>query len=169
MIVVDVETSGLSPITNGLLSIGAVDFDTGAEFYGECRLGLHKTYDERALAVNGFTVDQIFDKNKASDEELYLHFLNWVLTNKFEPLLAGQQIGSFDMLFLQEVAGGKTEFERFFSKRSVDLHSVAYARYKESLSLDKILVKLCLQPEPKPHNGLNGARLERDCFKLLFA
>lgn len=56
-----------------------------------------------------------------------------------------------------------------FGHRSVDLHSVAFAKLGKSLSLDGILQAVGLQPEPKPHNALTGARLERDAFKLLLA
>lgn len=167
MIVLDIETSGLDPIGNSLLSIGAIDYNSGLEFYGECYAEDWKDINPKALEVNGFTEEQARDKSKMMDERLYFLFEKWVKDNKLEPLLAGQQIGSFDILFLHEVAGGKSVFEQTFSKRSVDLHSVAFAAFGESLSLDGILKKLGLQPEPKPHNALTGARLELIALKIL--
>lgn len=166
MIILDIETSGLNPVTHGVLSLGAVDFDSGQEFYGECFLRDGKIADPKALEVNGFTEEQIRDENKMSDLELYLAFIMWVKVNNYVPLLAGQQVGSFDIKFLQEIHETYCKSDKWiFGHRSVDLHSVAYGRYSKSLSLDEILIHCKLTPEPKPHNALTGARLERDCFK----
>ncbi len=65
-----------------------------------------------------------------------------------------------------------------FKKRSVDLHSVCYTHMlvrgrnpaKEGtsiVSLDKVLEYVGLQPEPKPHNALTGAKLEAEAFSRL--
>lgn len=166
MIILDIESSGLNPVIHGMLSLGAVDFDSGQEFYGECFLREGKLADPRALEVNGFTEEQIRDENKMSDLELYLAFIMWVKVNNYVPLLAGQQVGSFDIKFLQEIHESYFKYDQWiFGHRSVDLHSISFAKYKKSLSLDEILIHCGLQAESKPHNALNGAKLERDCFK----
>lgn len=171
MTVIDIESSGLLPSKHALLSIGAFHYETGAEFYAECRAHYGAILDPVALAVNGFTVEQADDPIKPSAERIVADFTEWAkgFGQTEGIVLAGQQVGSFDIPFLSEYAGGKIAFERVFSRRSVDLHSVAYARFGKSLSLDGILQAVGLAPEPKPHNALTGARLEAAAFRVLLA
>jgi DNA polymerase III epsilon subunit-like protein len=167
MITLDTETSGLNPELNGLLSLGAVEVETGEEFYGECRLYDDDMISEIALKINGFTEFSVRSYDKQSPQDLCLKFVEWSKQRKYGTLLSGQQVGSFDIPFLHRYAGSKSEFEKVFGYRSVDLHSIAYAIYRQSLSLDAILIKCGLEPEPKPHNALNGARLECKALKYL--
>lgn len=174
MIIIDIETTGLDPLKHCMVSLGAVDYDTGDEFYGECRVYPGRTIDPFALGVNGFTEARCLGQpTDQLPHSLYMDFLRWaVIDTKREPLLAGQQVGSFDIRFLRAIADDPDQGiipTWPFGHRSVDLHSVAYAKLRKSLSLDGILQALGLAPEPKPHNALTGARLERDAFKLLLA
>lgn len=169
MIVLDIETSGLSPTQHSLLSIGAVDYDTNEEFYGECHMDPHREVTKMAMKINGFTEDQIWDIKKLTTFHLYQKFLDWSVGR--HRLLAGQQVGAFDIKFLEDIATN-TQGVDFsepwpFGYRSVDLHSIAYDRLGESLSLDGILKAVGLDPEPKPHNALTGARLEAEAFRRL--
>ena len=164
MIIIDIETTGIDPVKNCMVSLGAVDYITGEEFYGECITLPDTIIDDVALSVNGFTRHRIA-KHDLTPFSLYRKFVLWA--HGRENVLGGQQVGSFDILFLHQYAGGKVEFEKRFSRRSVDLHSVAYAKWKVSLGLDGILNKLGLPSEQKPHNALTGAKLERDAFKKL--
>ena len=60
MIVVDVETTGLYPNKNSIVSIGAVDFLNPVNtFYQECRIWRGAKISDQALEVNGFTKKQI--------------------------------------------------------------------------------------------------------------
>lgn len=177
MIVLDIETSGLNPRRNSLLSIGAVDYDTGDEFYGECRVydGIHRDYpaaviDDAALAINGFTREQCHDLAKDFDYSLYMRFLAWATNTKRDLLIAGQQVGGFDIPFLKSIADNPMHGivpVWPFGYRSLDLHSVAFTKLGKSLSLDGILQAVGLAPEPKPHNALTGAKLEVEAFKRL--
>lgn len=169
MIIIDIETSGLDPHRHSLLSLGAVDYDSGESFYGECRLCAGREIEAAALAVNGFTEEHIHRSDALLDVELYARFCSWVTTNNYTSLIGGQQVGSFDILFLREVhnRAGNAVGKWPFGHRSVDLHSVAFAKFGESLGLDGILQKVGLNPEPKPHNALVGAQLEREAFKRL--
>lgn len=164
MIILDIETTGLKPSIHSMVSLGAVDYNTGEEFYGECRIPDDAVIDPYSLGINGFTEAQCRDKTKPSPRELYLSFLEW--SKGRTPLLAGQQVGSLDIPFIKAIAESNNLIWRF-GYRSVDLHSLAYLRFRQSLSLDGILTTLGLEPEPKPHNALTGARVEYKAFKLL--
>ena len=166
MIIVDIETTGLDPLKHSIVSIGAVDFEKGDEFYTECQIIPDREIDEFALGVNGLTREQCVDPTKKSAEDAYKEFLWWTTDNRLVTL-AGQQVGSFDIKFLQHMHERCGFGPWPFTHRSVDLHSVAYAKFRKSLSLDGILTELGLEPEPKPHNALAGARLEAKAFKLL--
>lgn len=170
MIVLDIETSGLSPTKHSLLSIGAVDYVSGEGFYGECRAYPGRELDPAALAVNGFTVAQCLDATKELPHSLYMRFLSWAMEGSRELLLAGQQVGSLDIPFLKAIAADRDQGITPpwpFGYRSVDLHSVAYVELRRSLSLDGILEAVGLQAEPKPHNALVGAKLEREALLRL--
>jgi len=164
MTTVDVETCGLDPQRNSIVSIGAVDLDSGDEFYVENRIGPDVVVSPEALAINGFTEEQIRDPNKPDAGRAAEAFYRWA--RNYEPLLGGQQVGSFDVPFLK-AAAYPLALPWPFGFRSVDLHSIAYAHFGESLNLDHILTKLGLAPEPKPHNALTGAKLEAAALRLL--
>lgn len=96
MIIVDVETSGLVVGVHSILSIGAVYFYNPEEyFYGECKLPEWAEYDEKALKVNGFSLEEIKDKRKQSLDQLLLTFFDWV-KNFEERVLAGNNV-SFEI------------------------------------------------------------------------
>ncbi len=178
MIVVDVETSGVDPSHDGLLSIGAVDFaDPKREFYMECRLRDGAHVHPEALAVNGFTETQIHDPAKITEADMVTAFIAWVGETKGDQTFAGQNV-AFDRDFLKNAAT-HAHIEWRFAQRVIDLHSVAYAgllqagraipinKNHSALSLDVILGYLGLPPEEKPHVGIRGARLEAECFSRL--
>jgi DNA polymerase III epsilon subunit-like protein len=169
MIIVDIETSGLDPRKHSMLSLGAIDYNTGDEFYGECRMEEGRMIDDVSLSINGFTREQCVDPNKPYPHGLYIRFLEWAAQR--EKLLAGQQVGSLDVPFLKEIHDGVRGLVGPwpFGYRTVDLHSVMYGRFHKSLSLDGILDTFKLPQEPKPHNALNGARCEYQAFKILLA
>jgi len=178
MIVIDVETSGVDPHKNSLLSIGAVDLgDPTRQFYGECRVWEGAHVDQEALLVNGFSEDDARDGRKQRDRELLEAFLEWSSGCK-EKTLAGHNT-SFDRDFM-EVTAARYHIDWRFAHRTLDLHSIAYfhasrrgipipLKHEHSdLSLDKILQYAGLPPEPKPHNGLMGAKLEAELFSRFF-
>lgn len=89
MIVVDVEASGVSPEKDSLVSVGAVDFSNPARrFYEECRIWDGAHIEDDALAVNGFSREQITDPKKKTDREVVIDFLAW-LEQAEEKTLAG--------------------------------------------------------------------------------
>lgn len=173
MIILDIETSGLDPRRHCMLSLGAVDYDTGKGFYGECSLYLDSEVDDYALEVNGFKREDTMPGMKQSAHYLYRDFAQWCdvtqpIKENRSYVLAGHNIGSFDLLWIKHLHDTHwTGSPWLFGYKTVDLHTVAYAAFGESLSHSDICRKLGLEPEPKPHNALHGARSERDCLKLL--
>jgi hypothetical protein len=154
-----------------MLSLGAVDYLTGDTFYGECRLTEGREIEPIALQINGFTEKQARDPQKQSDMDLFLRFVMWTQTLSSK-VLGGHNVGHFDIIFLEEIYSRipHTFLPKFpFSYRTVDLHSIAYAKFGESLTHSQICEKLGLTPEPKPHNALEGAKSERAALEVLLS
>ena len=178
MIVVDIEGSGVDPHKNSILSIGAVEFEHPEnQFYGECRVWDETHIEPTALAVNGFSQVEAVDKGKKTDKDLLLDFMTWTESCK-EKTFAGQN-PSFDRDFLEATAH-RYHINWPFAHRTVDIHSVAYFHAIQKgvtiplknghsdLSLDTILAYCGLSREQKPHNGLNGAKLETEVLHRFF-
>ena len=187
MIIVDVETSGINPEKNSILSIGAVDFSNPEnQFYGECCMWEGAEVEEGdgkgvngALDVNGFTREEIYDKTKSSEKQLLEKFFTWVQTCE-EQTFAGQN-PFFDNEFISSAAK-RANLSWWMWDRLIDLHTLGYTHYlkrgltpplrnkKTSVRLDSILAYVGLPEEPKPHNGLIGAKVEAEAFsRLLFS
>jgi len=168
MIILDIETTGLDPRRNCMLSLGAVDFATGKEFYGECSVYPESLFDDVAMEINGFKREDVLPGRKQRADDLYWEFVKWTIQFEGPKILGGHNIGSFDFLFLRELHNRAWFPKWSFGFRTVDLHSVAFSVLHESLSHSDICRRLGLQPEPKPHNALEGARSERNAFMELF-
>ena len=178
MIVLDIETSGLDPAENGLLSIGAVDFLRPSQtFYGECRIRQGEKIVNEALEVNGFSPEEAKSKQKVSTRELIKEFDTWLQSRNVK-VVAGLHVAAFDVPFLVAKAG-QCDVAIRLHKRSIDLHSLAYAKM---LSLGRVIPltdgwsvmdtdtihPFCgLPKEPKPHNALSGAKWEAESFSRL--
>jgi len=188
MIVMDIEATGLDTKKCSIVSLGALDFDNPEnQFYMECRMFKGAVIEEGdgvlkpALEINGFTEEQVRNTNKYSLEELVKSFLEWTKTCK-DVTIAGQNPATLDLPILNE------SFERYgynlhsvgFGFRTMDLHSVALTYHlmkgmeypkkdgkRSALDLDGILKFVGLPPEPKPHNALNGAKLEAEAFSRI--
>lgn len=177
MIVVDVETTGTDAKRHSIVSIGAVDFQVpDRTFYRECRIFDGASVEAEALAVNGFSLEQVTDPTKPTLEQITGEFIAWC-KNVEERTLAGHNT-SFDRDFLQSSA------DRFnlawrFGNRVLDLHSFGWMHMlrrgdtpptrggRSGLSCDAILVYTGLPEEPHPHNGLVGAKMEAEAFSRL--
>jgi len=177
MIVADVETSGISPSRNSILSIGALDFNNHKnQFYGECRVWDGAEISSEALAINEFSQEEALDPDKQTLEELAHKFFVWTQECP-EKTLAGQNV-SFDRDFLND-SFRRAKIDYRFAVRSVDLHSVCYADFlihgtepplkndHTDLDLDAIANYVGMPSEPKPHNALNGAKYEAEAFNRL--
>ncbi|MBI2610433.1 3'-5' exonuclease [Candidatus Kaiserbacteria bacterium] len=170
MLVVDVEASGTEAHKHSIVSVGALDFENPqSRFYEECRVWDGAHIMDEALAICGFTREQITDPKKQSESDLIHGFLRWA-ENVSERTLAAQNV-SFDRDFLKAAAerAGHTDWP--FSYRTVDIHSLAYMhmvthglrppidreKRHSSLDLDQVLVYCGIPTEPMPHNALTGA------------
>ncbi|PIR86043.1 hypothetical protein COU14_00935 [Candidatus Kaiserbacteria bacterium CG10_big_fil_rev_8_21_14_0_10_44_10] len=169
MLIVDVETSGLSPEKCSILSIGALDLENPDQrFYGECRVWDGAHISDEAMEINGFTEEQAKDTNKKSEAELVTEFLEWSqhLNNR---TITGQN-PSFDRDFLQSAAG-RAKLSWDLAHRTIDTHTLAYMHIvkmggetpvdhqhrRSNLDLDAILNYCGIPDEPMPHNALTGA------------
>ncbi|HYF29321.1 MAG TPA: 3'-5' exonuclease [Candidatus Paceibacterota bacterium] len=168
MIVLDVESTGLIPERCSILSLGAVDLDDPTnQFYDECRIwdGAHIT--DEALAINGFSREEIQDPAKKPEAELIASFIAWATDKPLDRTLAAQNV-SFDLEFVQ-AAAHRAGLESPFGKRTLDVHTLVWmhmtsrgatpplANRHSALNLDFALKYVGLPEEPKPHNGLTGA------------
>jgi DNA polymerase III epsilon subunit-like protein len=177
MIVVDVETTGTESHKHSLLSIGAVDFDDQTRrFYGECRMRDGAHIIEKALEINGFTLEEINDSQKMSEGELAEKFCSWAIESE-DHTLAGQN-PYLDQDFIR-MAAEYAHIDYPLAKRTIDLHTVCWmhiiqhgntpprAKNRSDISSGFICQYVGIPEEGKPHIGLNGALWEAEAFSRL--
>ncbi len=178
MIILDIETSGSYPGDHGIVSLGALEFESPDNcFYEECRLESHHQIDPAALDINGFTETQCRDSKKKTIREMLTDFLEWMKAVR-EKTLAG--LGPSDWAFLHH------EFKQHnlpwpFSYRIIDLHSLVYAHHLQRqipiplandvshLTAIEIVNYCGIKGIEFPHHGFEDAKLEAECFyRLLY-
>ena len=178
IITVDIETSGVDPNKNSILSIGAVSYeDPDNQFYGECRAREGSEINPKALEINDFTEEKAHDENLQTEEELVKEFFSWWNKIPNPKIIAGQNI-HFDWAFLKTTAT-MYGIEDNLGYRMIDQHSIAFAHLvankKELPTLegsykvisDFIMDYVGIPEEPKPHNALNGAIWETEALGRL--
>jgi len=169
MIILDIEASGTDYQKHSIVSIGALDFDNpNDQFYDECRVWDGAHIDPSALAVNGFTEEEVRDSKKKSEDEIVRAFLGWV-SPKRDWTIVGQN-PSFDRDFVR--AGASRAHVDFpLAYRTIDTHTLAYMhmivhgvtppfdkeKHRTALNLDAVLNYVGIPEEPSPHNALTGA------------
>lgn len=177
MIVIDIETSGTDPYKNSILSIGAIDFSNPKrQFYEECQIEKDKEYTEEALNVNGFKKEELTSPKKKTLEKVLNEFFEWM--KPVEDKTIGGHNVNFDAGFLNY------SFKRYninfsFGHRVLDTHSLVYASIlsrglkiplkneKTNINSDYVFNYVGLPSEPKPHNALNGAKMEAEAISRL--
>ncbi len=185
VLVLDVETTGLDPLSDGLASIGAVWLmDLTKTFYIECHIDKYRGIHDRALEVNGFTRDQILDPTKPTEQAAVQAFIDWANITCRHPIkdvIIGGEQPFFDRMFCQlrmtadgitdnlEIYKTSTNWATWpFNHRMLDLHSVSFERFHVSLNHVQTCQSLLLEPEDKPHHALKGALSEARCFRKFF-
>ncbi len=180
MLAVDVEASGIGPETHSIVSVGAVDMESPSrQFYEECRVWEGAHINDDALAVNGFTREQITDPAKQAEAELVHKFAAFA-----EPMadqtLAGQNV-SFDRDILQAAAARAGHTQWPFAHRTIDSHSLCWMhmvkrgltppidqeKHHSALNLTVVLQYCGIPEEPKPHNALTGAKCHAEVISRL--
>ena len=168
MLIVDVEASGTDYHKHSIVSVGALDLANPTNrFYEECRIWEGAHIMDEAMAVNGFTKEQVTDPKKHPESDLIHSFLAWS-DGLSERTLAGQNV-SFDRDFLKAAAerAGHTKWP--FAYRTIDTHTLCYMhiiksgkqppveKRRSALNLDAVLRYCGIPKEPEPHNALTGA------------
>ena len=170
MLILDVEASGTDYKKHSIVSVGALDLaNPQNRFYEECRVWDGAHIMDEALAVNGFTKEQITDPKKQSEADLVHGFLLWA--EKLEERTLAAQNVSFDRDFLKAASERAGHTSWTFSYRTIDIHSIAYmhmllrgtqpptdpVKKHSALDLDQVLIYCGIPSEPVPHNALTGA------------
>ncbi len=169
IVILDIEGSGGSvrndPYgTGSIVSLGAVDFNTGDEFYEECRVMEGRGFNPQALSVNGFTEEQIFDKGKQSVLELLAKFEDFC--RRHNSALLGAW-GNYDLKMF--VAAYEYYLREWALPGSyINLKAISKAMLGQKRSgLSNTAMKLGMPPERRPHIGINGARLAAENISVL--
>ncbi len=141
--------------------------DPTRRLYVECRIWEGAHMMDEAMAINGFTKEEVTDLSKKSEADLAHEFIAWALQAP-ERTLSGQNV-SFDRDFLRAAAerAGHTDWP--FAHRTIDTHTLAYMHMvkrgltppvehqRSALDLDAVLNYVGIPSEPTPHNALTGA------------
>ncbi|MEE9302961.1 MAG: 3'-5' exonuclease [Thiotrichaceae bacterium] len=139
LVAIDVETSGLNPLKNQILSVSLVPFDNSVE-------PLDIFISHEALVWNE-TAKKYFKKYKnnwskkaVTPSKAYELISSYAHQFHRKPIvLVGHNVG-FDYSFLKQLAylAGQDEFEEI-SHRTIDTHSALYMLYLSGLIEDRAL------------------------------
>jgi len=188
MIVVDTEFTSLDFNNAGLWQIGAVDLDAPENtFLEEARLEEEDEVEEAALKVVEKTEEELRNLPQ-SQKEMLEHFFKWAEKTKIKNLICQ---GQWDFGILLSKAY-KFGLNFPFHHRAFDLHSIAQMKHMEikgEFSIDKdhsgmglyYVLEFCgiederriisiggqVEKQGKPHNALEDAKLEAECFSRL--
>ncbi len=179
MLVLDIEGSGVNYEKNSIVSLGALDLDNPTNrFYAECRVWDGAHIEEEALAVNGFTREEILDQSKMSEAELVRNFIAWAqdLNNR---TFAGQNV-SYDR-DMAKAAAHRAHLDWNFAHRTIDVHTLGWMHmvkrgltppldvehHRSALNLDVLLNYCGIPEEPQPHNALTGALCHAEVISRL--
>ncbi len=180
MIILDIETSGIDFVRNGIWQIGAIDLhNPQQQFLDECRIDDNDTVTSEALTLGGVDERYLRDKKKQSQRQLLEKFFAWCERSKNRNFIC--QNPQFDTAFI------KTKAEKYhlaypFHFRAFDLHSIASLKYQQlhgeflvrnnletgkthsNMGLPTILKFCGMTDNRKTHNALEDCKLTGECF-----
>lgn len=180
MLVLDCEMTGLEPTLHSVVSVGAVDLgNPSRQLYEECRVWDGAKIEDEALAVNGFTREEITDPGRQSEADL-VHKVIAFAEGMPDTTFAGQNVFT-DLYFLQHAAkrAGHTAWP--FAHRIIDIHTLCWehmskrgvtppldaAKRHSALNLEAVARYCGMPEEPKPHNALTGAQYSAEVISRL--
>jgi DNA polymerase III epsilon subunit-like protein len=149
------------------------------QLYEECRVWDGAHINDEALAVCGFTREQITDPNKQTEGELVRTIAAFAEPSS-DRTLAGQNV-SFDRDILQAAAARAKHTAWPFAHRTIDSHTLCWmhmvkrglappvdpVKKHSALNLDAILLYCGIPEEPQPHNALTGAKSHAEVISRL--
>lgn len=165
ILILDVETGGLDPTKNPLLSIGAKVFGKDLTFYGECSPRNGTICTDIALKINGLNPGK---DGLMTEKELLEYFKTWCEINGPFDYMAGVNIG-FDSMFLR-VANIQYGFGDYYY-RKIEIQTIALMAHLQglislpikkgapSLSLDSILSCFGLRRDGSTHTAISDVKL----------
>jgi len=195
MIILDLESSGINTGKAGIWQIGAIEFENPKnQFLEEGRIDNEDKVVEGAIKVTGKTEEEMRDKNKQSQKQLILNFLEWAKTCE-ERVVMGHNVG-WDISFIQNKCLEHDiidQFREVMSQRSIDLHTLAQIKKiekegkfstaenkKSNMNLSKVM-EFCglsdnrislqsdgeIKKEGKIHDALEDCKIEGECYSRL--
>ncbi len=180
MLIVDCEMTGLEPTEHSIVSVGAIDFENPSrQMYEECRAWEGAKIEEEALAVNGFTREEVTDKTKQTEADLVHKFIAFA-EGMPDTTIAGQNVFT-DLYFLKEAAVRAKHTDWRFAHRIIDIHTLVFehmikrgvtppidpAKRHSALNLDAALNYCGIPDEPEPHNALTGAKCNAEVISRI--
>ena len=175
LVVVDTETGGLRADRHALLSIAAVDAQSGEAYRALIRPSADWIVEAGALEVNGLTMDFLRDAGRA-ESVVMTEFAAWMEARR-GCLVAGCNV-TFDIGFLE--AAAMRSGVKWQAGRSLDIRGAAWLAYETKgleralgkdgnprLSLDSIAGALGLSRTTEKHDALEDALLTLACFREL--
>jgi DNA polymerase-3 subunit epsilon len=176
----DVETSGLDPIQNDILTLAGIieiDGEVKEEFYLEMQPFNYDTISKEALVVNGLTIEQIktFQRPQEAHKKLQSIFSKYINRyNKLDKLTAiGHNVG-FDMRFLNSLF--RKCGDKYFGSW-IDYHFLDTMVLLNLLKFNKVIqidnVKLVTAAKhfgvelTEAHNAMADIKATRELFQKL--
>lgn len=174
MIVLDIETSGFDYAKCGIWQIGAIDLENpGNVFFEECRIDDEDFIEEGALRFLEKTEEELRDKDKQSQKEMFERFFEWAKKVRISNLIC--QNPQFDLAFILTKVY-KYNLNMPLHHRAFDLHSIAHLKYFQiynkflikdnhsDMGLTNTLEFCGMKDNRGIHNALEDAKLTAECF-----
>lgn len=178
LVVIDVETGGLDPQRDALLSVAAVDSRDGARFHTLVRAAPGARISDEALAVNGFCREDCLSLARPAEADALRRLAAWLDARR--PFIAAGCNVAFDAAFLR-AAAARAGLALEIGHRLFDIQTLALAAHalgavtlperdgRPSASLDAILKAVGLARPAGAHRADEDAALTARAIEQLFA